>query len=872
MAFVNGMGQQFGGVTPQQPAFAYGGPYGQVGPGPAVDPRIAIVQALQGLMQIATQLSSAWQAYRYAPMPQTAFQAYQPTFQQPQAPQYFGGQNSLPQAPPGVSYELPPLFVPPYANPGNYAPPRGGAWSFGGAPTPAPYTPPAYTPPAPPPYLPPTPPPAPYTPPVATQPTYTAPAIAPTTPEINTNIDFTKLSTAERSQMGLTDRQRAVLHLWGIQMSTKGFQDGAVYHNVLQDVGKFKPAEKLLVQELLQRDQAKYGGVTGKALDEEFFNLFQSMTGENIKTRYTEQTPMFSYNPVDIENREKLDANGQFNNKLSGYENAVLRLWGHEPLFNGGKIDGSILSYTLNSPNALDFGLNKSDVQALLSADLASDGVRNGDSLAGAFIDVVDKIYGKTGATGASVEKTQADAQLRAAQLRGFGTVFPPGGSTNRYETYVKELGPDLARFDSALHEIASLAGVAPQQANLEGRFENGLFMRYPTDQREFASYLQAQIAGGALQGKTDVRQADAIPGTRFGQVEDPTQWHASVARTYAYQFVGQALEYGQPAASRGAYNPLTADGLANAANAFETMAPDARIFTQVASVFKGNLMGGPGLYDNQILKELLLSKNDPQLTALANEPQVGQTDVQSIGAITNALNSGKLTLKEVIDSGTISQKDMPRYMQIIGYVTDGSFNQDLGRFDANPLRDNLGNAIPNTGGAGSSSLYFGGPVDPTTGGTGGVNGLYNSFTGPNPHQGRLDQLKADPVVQGFYALFDLNGDGAVRGPEAGAMVSNMHDLINLMLSGAQPGPNAPAAVRNFFFAHDFNRDGQYSVAEVRQAMHDLSPVLESVKLDQFSNGRNSEVKVNYGPPLGINPNGDISRCPVLGPLQKSQK
>ena len=103
-------------------------------------------------------------------------------------------------------------------------------------------------------------------------------------------------------------------------------------------------------------------------------------------------------------------------------------------------------------------------------------------------------------------------------------------------------------------------------------------------------------------------------------------------------------------------------------------------------------------------------------------------------------------------------------------------------------------------------------------------------------------------------------------------MVSNMHDLLNLMLSGAQPGPNAPAAVRNFFSAHDFNRDGQYSVDEVRQAMHDLSPVLESVKLDQFSNGRNSEVKVNYGPPLGINPNGDISRCPVLGPLQKSQK
>lgn len=859
MAFFNGIGQQLPGVIPQQPAVAYTGPYGQVGPGPApVDPRIAITQALQNLMKIATQLNAAWQAYRYAPTPQSAFQPYQPTFQQqPTFPQYFGGQNTAPP-PPGVSYELPPAFIPPYANPGQYATPRGGAWGYGGVPTPAPYTPP-------------TPPPAPYTPPVAVHPTYPSP----TSGEINTNIDFTKLSAAERSKIGLNDRDRAILHLWGIQMSSRGFQDGGVLLNVIGSPEKFKPAEVALAMELKQDDESIWGAgkITGKSLDAQFFAVFKKITGTDVPPEIRNSPAKFASErgAVDLENREKLNAQGQFNNGLSGFENAVLRLWGHEPLFNGGRIDGSILSYSLNSPTALDFGLNKGDIQALLSADLASDGVRNGDSLATAFGDVLKQLY-LGGSNGTSADKVTEQAQLKAAQIRTFGTQFPPGGDPVRYQQFVQALGPDLAHFDANLNEISGLAGVVPQQANLDGRFENGLFMRYPTDQREFASYLQAQVAGGALQGKTDVRQKDAIPGTRFAQVEDPTQWHASVARAYAYQFVGQALEYGKPPAERGAFNPLTADGLANAANAFETLTPDARVFTQVASVFKGNLMGGPGLYDNQILKELLLSKNDPQLTALANEPQVGQTDVQTIGAITNAISSGKLTLKEVIASGTISQKDMPRYMQIIGYVTDGSLNQDLGRFDANPLRDNLGNAIPNTGGAGSSGLYFGGPIDPTTAGVGGVNGLYNSFTGPNPHQARLDQLKADPVVKGFYALFDLNGDGSVRGPEAGAMVSNMHDLINLMLSGAQPGPNAPAAVRNFFFAHDFNRDGQFSVAEVRQAIQDLSPVLESVKLDQFSGGRNSGKEVQYGPPLGINPNGDISRCPVLGPLQKSQK
>jgi len=208
-----------------------------------------------------------------------------------------------------------------------------------------------------------------------------------------------------------------------------------------------------------------------------------------------------------------------------------------------------------------------------------------------------------------------------------------------------------------------------------------GGLMTAHTDPNELASYLQAQFAGGALQGNTTVRQSDAIPGTRFGQVQDSTQWHASVARAYAYQFAGQAFEYDN---GQGRFDPLSAQGLSTAALNFGNLTTEAQLFAQVASVFKGNLMNGPGNYDNGILKDLLLSKG---LTGLASQPQVGLTDVQTIGAITNALNKGQLSLQEVLDSGAISQQDMPRYLNIISYVQNGNFNQDLANFDANPVR-----------------------------------------------------------------------------------------------------------------------------------------------------------------------------------------
>ena len=194
-----------------------------------------------------------------------------------------------------------------------------------------------------------------------------------------------------------------------------------------------------------------------------------------------------------------------------------------------------------------------------------------------------------------------------------------------------------------------------------------GVGMPQPSDPREFQSYLQAQLAGGTLNGDTGIAQRDAIPGTRFGQVQDSTMWQASLARNYAYQF----------AAFANGSDALSAQGVTQGMNAFSKMKPEAQLFMQVASVFKGNLMGGPGFYDNPGLKRLLESKG---LTQYLNDPQTGKTDVQSIGAIASAINDGNLTLNDVINSGTIS--DLNRYQNIINYVSSGGFAGDLRNYD----------------------------------------------------------------------------------------------------------------------------------------------------------------------------------------------
>ncbi len=272
--------------------------------------------------------------------------------------------------------------------------------------------------------------------------------------------------------------------------------------------------------------------------------------------------------------------------------------------------------------------------------------------------------------------------QIGAQPGYGFAPVSPGGGpfqAIQMLQQLLQSLSQLAAGWSGALGYPGQFPGYPqfpqPQpQPNYGGNPTQpgfpgvpGQIPAYPTDLGDFASYLQAQRIGGSLEGKTGIAQRDAIPGTRFGQVQDPTAWNASVARNYAYQFAAYAI---------GA-DPLSPQGLAQGAAAFPNMRPDAQIFTQVASVFKGNLLGGPGNYNNPGLKQLLLSRG---LGDLANQPGVGQTDVQTIGAITQALNRGALSLNDIIQSGTIDNLD--RYFQIINYVQGGSFNRDLQFYD----------------------------------------------------------------------------------------------------------------------------------------------------------------------------------------------
>jgi hypothetical protein len=197
------------------------------------------------------------------------------------------------------------------------------------------------------------------------------------------------VSNAERTDISqLTDEGRAVLHLWGRQITAGGKQDGSIYFNVLNDTtGAFTPAEHQLVQRLYNQEMQQYGGITGKALDGNFFNLMGQMTGEDLSSKYANSPIHFSNGqPVNL-STQALSQNG-----LGDFANTVLRLWGHDRL-DDGKNDGSILQFTLQNPNAFDKDVNKGLVQDLLAADLAKDGKVTGNSLARAFSQTLDQVY-----------------------------------------------------------------------------------------------------------------------------------------------------------------------------------------------------------------------------------------------------------------------------------------------------------------------------------------------------------------------------------------------------------------------------------------------------------------------------------------------
>ncbi len=292
-----------------------------------------------------------------------------------------------------------------------------------------------------------------------------------------------------------------------------------------------------------------------------------------------------------------------------------------------------------------------------------------------AFNNYAQEALARFNSVGQSIQGQYGGPQFQPAQYNPnpFGGGFPGGGFPQpAYGGGGGPIAQGTGQYGGTVYQgpgnfIPNGQQFNPTQPGFPG--VPGRLMPFPSDPNDYASYLQAQVRGGALEGRTVINQSDAIPGTRFGSVQNSQAWQASVGRNYAFQFAAYAM--GQ--------DPLSPGGMDFAARNFDQMSPDAKLFTQVASVFKGNMMGGPGSYDNPGLRQLLLSKG---LGNFANAPGVGQTDVQTIGAITQALNSGQLSLQEVIQSGTIDNLD--RYGQVINYVQSGAFNQDLSFYDTN--------------------------------------------------------------------------------------------------------------------------------------------------------------------------------------------
>lgn len=228
-------------------------------------------------------------------------------------------------------------------------------------------------------------------------------------PGFDPNMDFTKLNKTERTNLsGLNDRGRAAMHLWGIQMTSGGKNDGGIYFNVLNNPEDFQPAEVQLARELYNQEMAMFGGVTGRLLDQSFFGIHEQLTGEDLSGRYANRPMQFAQGPVNMDNRFT------GNSGLNSFENTVIRLYGHDALDNGAQ-DGSITEFTLSSQFALDKtdgsrgSISQGEVQTLLAADLA-DGVRDGSALNSAFVNTLDKLY--LGAPGASQQRTMGQAGI----------------------------------------------------------------------------------------------------------------------------------------------------------------------------------------------------------------------------------------------------------------------------------------------------------------------------------------------------------------------------------------------------------------------------------------------------------------------------
>jgi hypothetical protein len=151
----------------------------------------------------------------------------------------------------------------------------------------------------------------------------------------------------------------------------------------------------------------------------------------------------------------------------------------------------------------------------------------------------------------------------------------------------------------------------------------------------DILNYVLATSKGGRVTRSDDVQGKYAQPGSRFGNAAQE-EFDAALDATYVAEFEGDALgEDVTYVPGRSTVEQITQN------DAFATTqpwAPEAQIFAEVASVFKDGDLGlrADGDYNDGNLRKVLISFGRKDL---ANGPDVGQDDVQTIGAVVEMIN-----------------------------------------------------------------------------------------------------------------------------------------------------------------------------------------------------------------------------------------
>jgi hypothetical protein len=148
-------------------------------------------------------------------------------------------------------------------------------------------------------------------------------------------------------------------------------------------------------------------------------------------------------------------------------------------------------------------------------------------------------------------------------------------------------------------------------------------------------NYVLATSRGGRVARSDNVQSKFSQPGSRFATAAQQ-EFDAALDAVYVAEFQGYALgENTTFVPGRTTTEQVTQN------DAFATtvpFVPEAQIFDEVASVYKDGDLGlsDANNYNNGNLRRVLIQFGRRDL---ANQPNVGNTDVETIGAVTKMIN-----------------------------------------------------------------------------------------------------------------------------------------------------------------------------------------------------------------------------------------